>query len=125
MGAGEAMLVASKAGYRVETGECGTVGLTGGYTQGGGHGPLNSAYGLAADNVLEWEVVTGEGKHLTANPQQNSELYWALSGGGGGTYGVVLSMTTTLHPEGPVAGPSLSFASPNVGNETYWMLKGQ
>ena len=69
-------------------------------------------------------MVTGEGKHLIATPQQNSELYWALGGGGGGTYGVVLSMTTTLHPEGPVAGPSLSFASPNVRNETYWKAVG-
>ena len=124
LGAGEAMLFASKAGYRVIAGECGTVGLTGGYTQGGGHGPLNSAYGLAADNVLEWEVVTGEGEHLTATPQQNPELYWALSGGGGGTYGVVLSMTTQIHPEGPVVGPTLSFVSHSVGNETYWKAVG-
>ena len=124
MGAGEALLFVSKAGYRIVTGECGTVGISGGYTQGGGHGPLNSAYGLAADNVLEWEVVTGDGEHLIATPQQNTDLYWAFSGGGGGTYGVALSMTIKIHPDGPITGPVLSFASPNVGNETYWKAVG-
>lgn len=124
MAGGEALLFVSKAGYRIVTGECGTIAVSGGYTQGGGHSPLNSAYGMGADNVLEWEVVTGTGKHLNATPQQNSDLYWALSGGGGGTYGVVLSMTTKIHPDGPVAGPVLTFASPNVGNETYWKAMG-
>ena len=120
LGAGEALQVASQAGYRLVTGECATVGLTGGYAQGGGHSPLNSAHGLGADNVLEWELVTGDGEHLTATPEQNSDLYWALSGGGGGTYGVVLSMTYKIYPEGPVQGPLLTFGSPTIGNEIYW-----
>ena len=124
MGAGAALLFVSQSGYRLVTGECGTVGIAGGYSQGAGHGPLNSAYGMATDNVLEWEVVTGEGEHLIATPQQNTDLYWALSGGGGGTYGVVLSMTTRIHRDGPVTGPVLSFSTPNVGNATYWKAVG-
>ena len=120
LGAGPALIAAGNVGYRIVTGECGTVGLTGGYTQGGGHSPLNSAYGLGADNVLEWEVVTGEGKHVVANPHENTDLYWALSGGGGGTYGVVLSMTVKLHPEGPIAHPLLTFGGEDTPTDTYW-----
>lgn len=75
---------------------------------------------MAADNDLEWELVTGESEHLIATPEQHADLYWALSGGGGGTYGVVLSMKVKVHPEGPSTGPVLTFTAPNVGNETYW-----
>ena len=84
-------------------GDCPTVALAGGYTQGGGHGPLSSKFGLGADQVLEWEVVTATGQLLTASPTQNAELYWALCGGGGGTYGVVISMTVKLHDSLSVA----------------------
>ena len=120
MGLGDSLLFVSQHGHKLVTGECGTVGLAGGYSQGGGHGVLNGAYGMAADNVLEWELVTGEGEHFIATPEQHADLYWALSGGGGGTYGVVLSMKVKVHPEGPVTGPVLTFTAPNVGNETYW-----
>jgi hypothetical protein len=122
--AGVALQYVSQQGYRLVTGECGTVGVAGGYSMGGGHSPLNSAYGMASDNVLEWEVVTGEGKHIIATPEKNADIYWAMSGGGGGTYGVALSMTARIHPDGPVLGPVLSFTSPNVGNETYWTAVG-
>ena len=54
---------------------------------------MSSKYGLAADQVLEWEVVTGDGKHVVASPAENADLHWAFSGGGGGTYTTVLSMT--------------------------------
>jgi hypothetical protein len=121
---GDALVYVSQSGYRLVTGECGTVGISGGYSQGGGHSPLNSAYGLAADNTLEFEVVTAEGKYLIASPQQNADIYWALSGGGGGTYGVVLSMTSRIHPDGPIIAPILTFTSPNVGNATYWKAIG-
>lgn len=78
----EAYAAAEAAGYRVVGGDCPTVGISGGYTQGGGHSLLNSAYGMAADQVLEWEVVTTQGEHLIATPTENEDLYWALSGGG-------------------------------------------
>lgn len=90
-------------------GTCPTVGLAGGYTQGGGHGVLTSLNGLASDSVLEWEVVTADGKLVTASPAENANLYWALSGGGGGTFGVVTSMTTKAYPEAPTTGASLAF----------------
>jgi hypothetical protein len=89
----QAYEAAYAAGYRVTGGTCPTVGLAGGYTQGGGHGALSSSYGLGADNVLEWEVVTPKGELIVTSPQNHSDLHWALSGGGGGTFGVVVSMT--------------------------------
>ena len=103
---------------RVLGGYCPSVGIAGGYVQGGGHGPLAASYGMAADNTLEFEVVTVDGRHLTASPTENSDLYWALSGGGGGNYAVVLSLTTKAHVDGPTAGASLSFANTNA--DQYW-----
>ena len=101
-------------------GDCPSVGLAGGFTQGGGHSCLSSLYGMGADQVLEWEVVTAQGQHLIATPKQNSDLYWALSGGGPGTYGVVISLTVRTHPPGLVGGASLGFASAGISNDTYW-----
>ncbi|WYZ41092.1 hypothetical protein EsH8_IV_001433 [Colletotrichum jinshuiense] len=105
----EAYAAAAGHGLRVVGGFCPTVGMAGGYVQGAGHGPLGATYGLAADNTLEFEVVTTEGRHLVASRTQNSDLYWALSGGGAGNYAVVLSLTTKAHPDGRVAGGSLAF----------------
>ena len=117
---GEALEAAAAGRYRLVSGEFVSVGLAGGYTQGGGHSVLNSEYGMTADNVLEWEVVTAEGDHLIATPTQNSDLYWALSGGGGGTYAVVLSMTTRLYQDSPLVGAILNFTDAEVGNEAFW-----
>lgn len=111
---------ASEKKLRVVGGLCPSVGMVGGYVQGGGHGPLASTYGLAADNVLEYEVVTTKGQLLVASIQDNSDLYWALSGGGAGTYGVVLSMTTKAHPDGIVAGASLILNAPAAELEVFW-----
>jgi FAD/FMN-containing dehydrogenase len=58
-----------------------TVGFTGGYIQGGGHSVLSSLYGMAADQILEFEVITTEGKFVRASANTNADLFWALSGG--------------------------------------------
>ncbi|XXH05348.1 hypothetical protein Hte_011774 [Hypoxylon texense] len=115
----EAQAAAHSEGLLVVGGFCPSVGVAGGYTQGGGHGTLASRYGLGADQVLEWDVVTAEGMQLTATPTKNSDLYWALSGGGGGTYGVVLSMTVKAYPETKVAAAKLSFTSQGVSLDTF------
>lgn len=105
----EAYEAAAAAGLVVVGGNCDTVGIAGGYTQGGGHGPLASSFGLGADNVLEWEVITAEGSHVTAKPGTDYEdLYWALSGGGGGTYAAVLSVTVRAHPDRKFSGANLT-----------------
>ena len=118
----EANEAAAEQGLRVLGGYCPTVGIVGGYVQSGGHGPLAASYGLAADNTLEFEVVTVDGQHLIASPTQNSDMYWALSGAGAGNYAVVLSLTTKAHVDGPTAGASLSFANTDAG--TYWTAVG-
>jgi hypothetical protein len=112
--AGEAYEATQRSGYRFVTAECGLVGAVGGYVQAGGQSQLVTAYGLAADQVLEWEVVTLDGRHLIATPDQHADLYWALAGGGGGTYAIVLSATFRVFPEGPVAGGAMTVTSTNT-----------
>ncbi|EFJ36443.1 hypothetical protein SELMODRAFT_78233 [Selaginella moellendorffii] len=75
-----------------------SVGGAGGNPMGAGHGPLSPLHGLAADNVLELKLVTADGRLIVANRCQNRDLYWALRGGGGGTFGVVVSLTHRLYP---------------------------
>lgn len=107
----EVLAAARDEGLVVLTGECPSVGIAGGYTQGGGHSALSTAFGLAADNALAWEAVTADGRVLTASPAENPDLYWALSGGGAGNYAVVLSVTVKAHPDARVSGASLSVLS--------------
>jgi hypothetical protein len=124
MGAGVQVFEINQAahdqGLVVVGGNCDTVGIAGGYTQGGGHAPLASKFGLAADQVLEWEVVTGAGQLLTTSPTENSDLYWALSGGGGGTFGVVLSMTSKAYPDMKSSAANLTFTSDGVSQDLFY-----
>ncbi|CAH0020792.1 unnamed protein product [Clonostachys rhizophaga] len=86
-----------KYGKVVVGGGAQTVSL-GGYLTGGGHSPLGLHYGLGADNVLEMVVVTPAGEILTVNEEQSPDLFWALRGGGGSTFGVVISYTIRAYP---------------------------
>jgi len=85
-------------GRVVTGGGCTTVGAVGGFTQGGGFGSFSRRFGTAAGNVLEIEVVTADGEILVANSTQHRDLFWALRGGGGGTFGIVSKMTFLTHP---------------------------
>jgi FAD/FMN-containing dehydrogenase len=83
-------------GLVAATGNCGTVGMVG-LTLGGGYGPLTPRYGLALDNLLGAEVVLADGRLVNSDEHENSDLFWALRGGGG-NFGVVTSMRVQLHP---------------------------
>ena len=61
----------------------GTVGIAGGFLQGGGHSSYTSYYGLAADQVLAITAVTADGKVVEAHEGENADLFWAFRGGGG------------------------------------------
>lgn len=107
----EALAAAAELGLVVVSGECPTVGIAGAYTQGGGHSGLSTTFGLAADNTLSFEVVTASGKLVTASRGQNTDLYWALSGGGGGDYGVVVTMTIMVHPDTMISGATFAITA--------------
>jgi ribonuclease T2 len=98
---------AFSAGYArvISSGWCSTVGMVG-FHLGGGHGPFAPSMGLGVDNVLEIEVLqVGRDAHgqpvvhkKIASRRHNPQLFWAMRGGGGGVWGVVLSMTIRAHP---------------------------
>jgi FAD/FMN-containing dehydrogenase len=81
----------------------GVVSTTGiaGLTLGGGLGWLRKKYGLTIDNLLSVDIVTADGNFLTASEKQNSDLFWAVRGGGG-NFGVVTSFEFRLQPVGPI-----------------------
>jgi FAD/FMN-containing dehydrogenase len=79
-----------------------TTGIAG-LTLGGGLGWLMGKHGLAADNLLSADLVTAEGKLVTASARENEDLFWGLRGGGG-NFGVVTSFEFQLHRVGEILG---------------------
>jgi FAD/FMN-containing dehydrogenase len=84
------------AGRYVQGGGCTTVGVAG-LVQGGGYGHFSKGFGSAAASLLEAEIVTADGQIRVVNHAQEPDLFWALKGGGGGTFGVVTRLTLATH----------------------------
>ncbi|KAG8794101.1 hypothetical protein FRC17_008339, partial [Serendipita sp. 399] len=101
VGAGEHWYFVYKAadahGVVVVGGTGYTVGAAGGWLLGGGHSALSPQYGLGVDNVVQFEIVTPDGKLRIANEYQSKDLFWALRGGGPG-FGVVTKVTYKTYP---------------------------
>jgi FAD/FMN-containing dehydrogenase len=84
--------VTTKAGRYVQGGGCATVGVAG-LIQSGGFGSFSKNFGTAAGGLIEAEVVTADGQVRIANACTNSDLFWGIKGGGGGSLGVVTRLT--------------------------------
>lgn len=82
----------------------GTVGAGAGWPMGGGHSPLSPFFGLGVDNVLQYTVVLPNASHVVANQYIHPDLFWALRGGGGPSFGVATSLTYRTHPNYPYTG---------------------
>ena len=73
-----------------------SVGVAG-WVLGGGYGPFSSMSGLGVDSAISFHMVLANGTTITASNNESTEIFWALRGGGGGTFGVVLNITYKLH----------------------------
>ena len=95
-----------KYGFAVPTGTAATPGVAG-VTLGGGVGLLTRARSLTSDSLIRLEMVVASGKQsaevITADECQNSDLFWACRGGGGGNFGIATSMTFKIFPIADVA----------------------
>ncbi|KAF8528284.1 FAD-binding domain-containing protein [Gautieria morchelliformis] len=95
----QTLYMAAKAQGKIFSGaRANTAVLAGGYVQGAGHAPLAPTLGLAADNALEFQIVIADGSLVTANEASNPDLFWALRGGGAGSWGVIISATFRVFP---------------------------
>ncbi|KAI0892379.1 FAD-binding domain-containing protein [Annulohypoxylon nitens] len=112
---------------------CGTVGGVGGWMSAGGHTTITSTYGLGADQVLSLGVVTASGRFVTADPFTNTDLFYAIRGGGGATYGIVTSAIYKAYPPISVTSSSLQLmlsptSAPGPGvvtdADTFWQGVG-
>ncbi|KAF2839602.1 FAD-binding domain-containing protein [Patellaria atrata CBS 101060] len=79
-----------------------TVGVAGGFGQAGGHGPFAASYGLMVDQPVEFDVVTADGELRTINECTDEDLFWAMRGGGGGSYAVLISYKFKVYPARPI-----------------------
>jgi FAD/FMN-containing dehydrogenase len=119
-GAGQGFLglynFADQNGLTFVGGSSPTVGTAGGWITGGGHSSISNMFGLGVDNVLEMKVVTGTGQYLTASRCQNSDLFYAMRGGGGATFGVIMSMTSKGQPKLDLQVAYIRFVSTSLTN---------
>ena len=79
----------------ISSGWCGTVGI--GWMLGGGHGPFENSLGNGPDNVLATDVVLADGSLVHADSKQNTDIFWAIRGGGGSAFGIIVSITVKAH----------------------------
>ncbi|PSN64799.1 FAD binding domain-containing protein [Corynespora cassiicola Philippines] len=116
----ELLQAADKYGVSAVAGICPTVGVTGGYSTGGGHSPLMGLFGVGADQIVALEVVLASGRFVTVTPTVNSDLYWAMLGGGGGTFGIITSVILKVHPKIPVTVTTWNIMSQGISVDTFW-----
>ncbi|AKU16978.1 FAD-dependent oxidoreductase [Luteipulveratus mongoliensis] len=97
-------------GRTIPTGTCPTVGAAG-LTMGGGLGVESRQWGLTADRLTSVNLVLADGRSVTASATQNSDLFWAMRGGGGGNIAFLTAMTFNTHATSSKGIFSLTFPS--------------
>ncbi|KAF3003537.1 hypothetical protein E8E13_005720 [Curvularia kusanoi] len=119
----ELLQAAEKYGVSAVAGICPTVGVFGGYSTGGGHSPLMQLFGAGSDQIVALEVVLANGRFVTATQSVNSDLYWAMLGGGGGTFGIITSAVVKVHRKVPVTTSTWTvMTSETVSAGAFWDL---
>jgi FAD/FMN-containing dehydrogenase len=109
--------VSVEGGRYVQGGGCMTVGV-GGLVLGGGFGSLSKQFGTGAASLLEAEIVTADGRVRIVNRLRDPDLFFALRGGGGGTFGVVTRLTLKTHPLPATIGAM--FFDVTAADESAW-----
>jgi len=94
----EAYRAATLAGRFVSGGGCTSVGACGGFTFGSGFGSFSKRYGTGSGGIVQAEIVTADGEVRTVNEFSEPDLFFAVRGGGGGTFGIVSRVTLLTHP---------------------------
>jgi hypothetical protein len=87
---------------------------------GGGQNPLAALYGMAADQVVAFGVVTADGRFITVSAESEADLFWALRGGGGGTFAVVVSVIIRAYPKLKVVTSNWVLDATTNTEEKYW-----
>ncbi|MEM9567526.1 MAG: FAD-dependent oxidoreductase, partial [Cyanobacteria bacterium P01_E01_bin.34] len=105
-------------GFFVPAGRCTSVGIAG-YVLGGGFGFETRQFGIASDLMLETEIVMADGEVLICNEVENSDLFWACRGGGGGNFGINTSFTMGVLPIIPTIYGKLAWSFDDA--EAVWM----
>jgi hypothetical protein len=116
---GSAFAFADSHGMMMHVGGAPTVS-PGGYVTGAGHSVISFQKGLAADAILQMDVVLPSGQLITASPCQNADLFWGIRGGGGATLGVVTNFTTKIWPSEPVSGVIIAFEDQTNRRDKFW-----
>ena len=114
----------ARRGAGIAAGSCPTVGITG-LALGGGVGVMARQWGLTCDDLIAARIVTADAQLRDCDATEDPDLFWALRGGGGGSFGVVTSLTLRTHPArdlalGYVTWPA-SRAAAAVGGWSAWM----
>jgi hypothetical protein len=110
----------SRYNLHVPGGECSDV-CVGGYVQGGGYGFTSVTFGMNCDNVIDMRVMLGDGSVVIASDLVNYDLFWAMRGGTGGSFGILLSLRYRLRPLGLCFGWSIAWpllTSQNLADAT-------
>ncbi|KAJ7866509.1 FAD-binding domain-containing protein [Mycena leptocephala] len=99
-----------------------SIGASGGWMMGAGHSVLSPVFGLGVDRVLQIKIVTPDGEYRIANDCQNPDLFWALRGGGGGTFGVVVESTHLVEEVIPIQVANIAYTPATPQLQEYFEI---